>query len=178
MRSIPKIFFILLFVVSFFIPLSAFGSEISVQFKAVLEELPQELASPFAKVGVESIVFQFFRARVEFEPNQYESRSEFRGTFVKSFDAFRVLLHSADLRAVKEKVSAKDIVVMENSYLKQEKLFAYFSNNLTKKVNFFRQIPSNEILKAQMYFSLLLSGFNREQWLSSRKFTHIWPFCD
>jgi len=178
MRNTLKIFFILLFVVSIFIPLSAFGSGISEQFNATLEELPQELASPFAKAGLESIVFQFFRVRVNFAPNQYESRGEFGSTFAKSFDAFRVLLYSVDLREVKEKVSAEHIFKMEKSYSKYEKRFTEFSNTLPKKVNFFRQIPSNAILKAQMYFSLLLSGFNKEQWLSSRKFTHIWPFCD
>jgi len=178
MRNTLKIFSIILFIISLFIPLSAFGSEISAQFKAAFEEIPQELASPIAKAGLESIVFRFFRARVKFAPNKYESGKEFVSTFNRSFDAFRMLLYSVDLRTVKEKVSADDISKMEKSYLKNEKRFAEFSNTLPKKVNFFRQTPPDAILKSQMYFSLILSGFNKEQWLSSRKFTHIWPFCD
>ena len=178
MRNTLKFFIIILFIVSLFIPLSGFGSDISAQFKASLNEIPHELASPIAKAGLESIVFQFYRARVEFAPNSYEPSNDFVSTFEKSFDAFRVLLYSVDLSAVKEKVSTDYISKMEKSYSKHEKNFTEFSNALVGKVNFFKNIHPSAILKSQMYFSFILSGFNKGEWLSSRKFTHIWPFCD
>jgi hypothetical protein len=96
MRNTLKFFIIIIFVVSIFIPISAFGSDISAQFKVSLNEIPHELTSPIAKVGLESIVFQFYRARVEFAPNSYEPSNDFVSTFKKSFDAFRVLLYSAN----------------------------------------------------------------------------------
>jgi hypothetical protein len=177
MRKHLKILFILL-VFAFCAPLLANGSEISNQFRAALDGLPQEMASPFAKAGLESTVFQFFRARVNLAPNQYELKAEFQDTFIKSFDAFRILLYSSDLQLIREKVSKDDIALMEKSYSKHEKGFADFSNTVSQNVIFFRQIAKNTILRAQMYYALILSGFNKNQWLSARKFTHIWPFCD
>ena len=178
MRTALKIFLVILLILSVFLPLSAFGTEITEQFKAALEEISQELASPIAKAGLESIVFQFFRARVKFAPNKYESSDNFVSTFGRSFDSFSSLLFSVDLRLIKEKVPSDHIFRMEKSYIQHDKQFTEFSKTLPKNVPFFRQIPPSAILKSQLYFSLLLSGFNQEQWSSSRKFTHIWPFCD
>jgi len=177
MRKVYKILLILI-ALSFCAPFLASGQEISNQFSVALDRLPQELESPFAKAGLESIVFQFFRARVEFKPNNYEQSSEFQGTFIESFEAFRVVLYSSNLRTIKEYVSRQDIAVMEISYSRHMRSFADFSGTLSQRAPFFRHVPQDTILKAQMYFALLLAGYNKQQWMSARKFTHIFPFCD
>lgn len=173
-----KIFLMLFYLVSLFIPFSAFGTDISEKFETSINEIPQELASPIAKAGLVSIVYQFFRARVEFAPNGYESNNKFMSSFNQSFNIFRTLLYSADLRSVKEKVNPDEISKMIKSYSKNENDFIKFSMSLSEKVDFFRHIPQSAILNSQMYFSLLISGFDKKQWALSRKFTHIWPFCD
>ena len=63
--------------------------------------------APQANLGVEFILaavlnrerpllFRFFRARVKFAQNKYESSKDFMSTFNNSFDAFRILLYSVD----------------------------------------------------------------------------------
>ncbi len=177
MRKVYKILLILI-ALSFCTPFFASSSEITNQFSVALDRLPQELESPFAKAGLEQTVSQFFRARVDIAPNNYEKSREFRDTFMQSFEAFRRVLYSSNLRTIKEYVSRQDIMVMEKSYSKYRRSFADFSGTLRERMPFFRQLPPDTILKAQMYFALLLSGFNKEQWMSARKFTHIYPFCE
>jgi len=180
MRITFKSFFVILLFGCTLLPVSAtiFASEISGLIKESLNEIPRELSSPIAKAGLDSIVYNFFRARVKFAPNEYENEKEYKKNFNKVYYKFRTLLYTVDLHSLNKKVTNEDILAMQKSYSIHRKQFSQFANSLNGRDGFFQKISPETILKSQLYFSLLLSASNEKMWLLSRKFTHIWPFCE
>lgn len=178
MRNIYKLSFSVLFVLFLLLPLSVYGADISAQITAAINEMPKELRSPYAKVGLVSIVSGFFHTRVELVPNGYENKEKFIKTFEESFNKFRELLWSVDLNVIRENFTDINIQKMVEAYPKHKEKFTTYSNSLSNKNANFRYIDQSVILKSQIYYSLLLLHFNEEQWKESKKFTHIWPFCD
>ncbi len=178
MKRFMKIKFYIVFLSFILFPILANATEIQNSFNSALDTISLELSSPIAKVGLLSVVHRFYRTRVELQPNGYEANSSFQNSFYESFNELRRLLHSSDLKILNKNISKDDIKIMEKAFINNKEKYSSFVKRISKDIDFFKDITPETIQRSQMYFSIILSGFNRNKWIFARKFTHIWPFCE
>src|SRR2546425_13231322 len=65
-----------------------------------LSVLDRDLRSPFAKAGLELMVWAAFEARVKLSPQGYEQSAEFQRGFRNAFSVFRKRLCVGDLESI------------------------------------------------------------------------------
>jgi len=155
------------------------ANDISVEIKSAIANIATELESPLARAGLESLVYRFYVVRMNEKPMKYESEDTFK-SFLGTFSVFREILWKAPLKTVVANILTnrpKAIEGMETSYDKNKEVFQRFVNKIIKKIDYFRVIPPEVILKSQIFYSIILLGGSPDTWNQARQFTYIWPFC-
>jgi len=160
---------------------SIYANDISVEFNSAIANIATELKSPFAKAGLESLVYRFYEVRMNLTPKKYESGDDFKNSFLKTFGVFRDILWNAKLGKLVASIRTykpKEIKAMETSYKNNIIVFGGFVTEIISKIGYFRFIPPEVILKSQMLYSIILLGGSPDTWDKAKEFTNIWPFCD
>jgi len=148
------------------------------EIRMSIDNMNDNLQSPFAKAGLEMTVWNFFRARVALSPNKYEMNYGFQKGFLKSYLVFKKRLWKGDFKEIKSKIKRSDLKKMGKSYNQNRDKYLNFIGSLPKTPYFPPNYPSGLIFKSQTYFSLLLFDENKNEWEEAKKFTYIFPFCD
>jgi hypothetical protein len=178
MNTKRKFVVLLLVVLFFFFNNLAYAENISIEFKYAIRFIGVELGTPFARAGLENIIYQFYIERTKRAPKRYESQARFSGSFLKSFDFFREKLWTENLEKLVANINIKQLKRMEASYEKNSGAFQEFVRTIRDEGGFFRYIEPDVILRSQILYSIILLGGSHDVWVNAQQFTHIWPFCD
>jgi hypothetical protein len=172
-------FFIILIIITL-LPISVLSADLVGQIEKAKKNMINELATPFSKVGLQSIVYNFYKARISLAPNQYENQNEFKQTFMGTFQIFGKLLWEGDLKAISGEITNNDVTTMYGYYPANEERFWGFIEKLKLQDDKFitlRIAGPELILRSQIYFSLILIGGDRTAYNNALKWTPGFPFC-
>jgi len=173
-------FFFVIFIITTFLPMSALSADLLIVIKNANDNMGIELATPFSKVGLESIVYNFYEARVNLAPNQYERKPEFTQIFMGTYKIFSELVWKGDIKAISDRVTSEDMNKMNSFYQTNENKFQSFVKQLESgngKFILLKTAGSELILRSQIFFSLMLLGGNRSAYETASKWTPGFPFC-
>lgn len=151
----------------------AFDDDFVSAFREAEKIGQQELDNKLARRGLESLVWQFHRARTRYQPMGYEDKSWFESKFRPMFAAFAERFRTVDLKLA---VDEARLSRMNAAYDKNVEAFRGFYAQLDHPT--IRDFTREELLRYLAVFSSALDAVDPEGWDFAASFTGIWPFCD
>jgi hypothetical protein len=149
-----------------------------------ISEMDRELASHFAKAGLQGTVVSMFNARRQLRPGGYEDRTSFQQQFDVAFKALHqgLWIEGALSGYAKRMLNDKQTVSILESRLKTnaaafEKFRQQWLSSGIPVPLYLRSAPPDYLLRAQLYFAVIAGGVNPlalPTWITE---TTIWPFC-
>jgi len=154
------------------------ADEVSNEIWNAINKIDENLTSPLAKAGLEKLVLNFLRMRIDFQKDAHVKQDNFKKGFMEVFAVFQAHLWGGKFNVIKSKDSIGPIVEqMALAYKKNENNFLELMSLFKTKVKTTLKIEVGLIRQSQIYFSLILFDFNGGQYEKAKKFTYIWPFC-
>jgi hypothetical protein len=170
-------FLFLAALLTLFVAGTAKGQDVSNEIRTALAMMDEELKSPFARIGLESMVLTIYRARIDLAPMGYERTDSFQQGFMASFSVFRERLARGEFQDLRSQVDDNTIQEMASSYRKNAEVFSRFQSAVMEKSELVRRQSPELIRRSLIYYALVLYAAGREQWEKAKKNTYIFPFC-